>query len=106
MSREISLGTGFFVGDATDVITSDSGIFATILREGAGVFLITVAAGVGIQLSDFIGYVKDFGVATSGVSVLGVIERVSVTQFRVRQAVKAGGVDGTFAINMSRVLRG
>lgn len=106
MSRQISFGTGFFVGDATDVITSNSGIFASILREGAGRFLITMAPQSPLQPSDYIGYQKDFGLATSALSNLGVIQRVSATQFRVRQYTKAGKTDGRFGINISRIFRG
>ncbi len=106
MSEEVSFGDGFFTGTAADTIETQSGVFATILREGVGVFLITMANQFQLQLSDFVGYQKDLGAATSALSHMGVIERVSSTQFRVRQFTKAGATDGLFGIYISRIFLG
>ncbi len=109
MSRTVGFGGGR-MGNDPGAFINQSGIFGTIVRESAGVWLVTMAAGANLAPSDVVT-VQPFypgpGVPVGATQTA--VERVSQTQFRVRAVFAAGGgtpTDIEFYCNVNRVLQG
>jgi hypothetical protein len=100
------VGDALFGGTVLNLITAQSGAFASVLREAPGQFLITMAPGANIAPAHVFAYSKDLGAGASALTWTGVVERVSATQIRLRQATKAGLTDGPFALDVSGVQTG
>ncbi len=90
MSRNVRFGSAKLFADGGGAsITAQSGILSAILRENAGVYLVTVAQGALIQVSDVLRVTVVN--AAGALSFFTAVERVSSSQFRVHITANGGG---------------
>lgn len=102
----VTLGQAVIDGTGAAAIESQSGIFASLVDNGAGDYTLNLDGEIRLRVDDTIFVTQDRGAGDTNTHA-DAVERVSASQLRVRlSAIGGAGTDGRFQITICRVRRG